>query len=113
VLELDEGEARRCVSVLSMALDASPFFSLDESVVRRLWTRRFGSTAPLAHATVRPELFEFVYTSRFHVHVPCAKSKPLKLPIRITKTKEMLFKEKDQFPCFTDLTIQASLTGKL
>jgi len=58
-------------------------------------------------ATVCPELFEFVYASRFHVHVPCARFDPLKDQIRITKTKEML-KQKDQFPRFTDLTIQVA-----
>jgi hypothetical protein len=55
---------------------------------------------------VHVDLFEFVYASRFHVHIPCSKFKPLKNQIRITKTKEMLFKLKDQFHRFTDLTLK-------
>jgi hypothetical protein len=55
---------------------------------------------------VHADLFEFVYASRFHVHIPCSKFKPLRNQIRITKTKEMLFKLKDQFHRFTDLTIK-------
>jgi kinetochore protein Spc7/SPC105 len=55
---------------------------------------------------VHADLFEFVYASRFHVHIPCSKFKPLKNQIRITKTKGMLLKLKDQFHRFTDLTIK-------
>jgi hypothetical protein len=55
---------------------------------------------------VHADLFEFVYASRFHVHIPCSRFKPLKNQIRITKTKEMLFRLKDQFHRFTDLTIK-------
>jgi hypothetical protein len=55
---------------------------------------------------VHADLFEFVYASRFHVHIPCSKFKPLRNQIRITKTKEMLFKLKDPFHRFTDLTIK-------
>jgi kinetochore protein Spc7/SPC105 len=59
-------------------------------------------------ATVHADLFEFVYASRFHVHVPCTKFKPLKDQIQIAKTKEMVVILKDQFPRFTDLTIKAA-----
>jgi hypothetical protein len=54
---------------------------------------------------VNADVWEFVYASRFHVHIPCVDFKPLKDQIRITKTKEMLLK-KDQFPRFTNLTIE-------
>ncbi|KAI0257325.1 Spc7 kinetochore protein-domain-containing protein [Lactifluus subvellereus] len=57
---------------------------------------------------VHADLFEFVYASRFHVHIPCVKFKPLKDQIRITKTKEMLLRFKDQFPRFTDLSIKVA-----
>ena len=57
---------------------------------------------------VQPDLFEFVYASRFRVHIPCVGFKPLKNQIRITKTKEMLHERKDQFPRFTDLMIQVA-----
>ena len=57
---------------------------------------------------VNADVWEFVYASRFHVHIPCVKFKPLKDQIRITKTKEMLFRSKDQFPRFTDLTIKVA-----
>lgn len=57
---------------------------------------------------VHADLFEFVYASRFHVHIPCVKFKPLKDQIRITKTKEMLLRLKDQFPRFTDLSIKVA-----
>ncbi len=59
-------------------------------------------------ANVHADLFEFVYASRFNVHIPCLNFKPLKNRIRITKTKEMLSKVKDQFPRFTDLTIKVA-----
>lgn len=55
---------------------------------------------------VQPDLFEFIYASRFHVHISCVGFKPLKSQIRITKTKDMPLKLKDQFPRFTDLMIQ-------
>jgi hypothetical protein len=57
---------------------------------------------------VHADLFEFVYASRFNVHIPCVKFKPLKDQIRITRTKEMLLRSKDQFSCFTDLTIKVA-----
>ena len=57
-------------------------------------------------AGVNRDLFELVYASRFRVHIPCANFKPLKDQIRIERTKEMVFRRKDQFPRFTDLTIQ-------
>jgi hypothetical protein len=56
-------------------------------------------------AKVHVDLFEAVYASRFHVHVPCANFKPLKDQIRITKMKEAL-SLKDQFPGFTDFTVR-------
>ena len=57
---------------------------------------------------VQPDLYEFVYASRFHVHIPCVGFKPLKNQIRITKAKDMLLRPKDQFPHFTDLMIQVA-----
>ncbi|KAI9511777.1 Spc7 kinetochore protein-domain-containing protein [Russula earlei] len=57
---------------------------------------------------VQADLFEFVYASRFQVYIPCARFKPLKDQIRIMKTKEMLFKQKDHFPRFTDLTMDVA-----
>ncbi|KAI0308028.1 Spc7 kinetochore protein-domain-containing protein [Multifurca ochricompacta] len=57
---------------------------------------------------VHADLFELVYASRFHVHIPCAMFKPLKDQIRIAKTKEMLLRAKDQFPRLTDLTIKVA-----
>jgi hypothetical protein len=74
--------------------------------------RRVGELASLEElhlwhiSRAQPDLFEFVYASRFRVHVPCVGFKPLKNQIRITKTKEMLLGRKDQFPRFTDLMIQ-------
>ncbi|KAI9462336.1 Spc7 kinetochore protein-domain-containing protein [Lactarius psammicola] len=63
----------------------------------------------LWHTTrVQPDQFEFVYASRFHVSVPCVGFKPLKNQIRITKTKDMPLRVKDQFPRFTDLMIQVA-----
>lgn len=57
---------------------------------------------------VHADLFEFVYASRFHVHIPCAKFKPLMDRIRIAKTKEMPLILKDQFPRLTDLTVNVA-----
>jgi hypothetical protein len=54
------------------------------------------------------DLFDMIYASRFRVHIPCANFKPLKNQIRIERTKEMVFKQKDQFPRFTDLCIQVA-----
>ncbi|KAI0004111.1 Spc7 kinetochore protein-domain-containing protein [Russula compacta] len=63
----------------------------------------------LWHTTrVHAELFEFVYASRFHVHIPCVKFKPLMDRIRIAKTKEMPLILKDQFPRLTDLTVNVA-----
>ncbi|KAH9982703.1 Spc7 kinetochore protein-domain-containing protein [Lactifluus volemus] len=42
---------------------------------------------------VNADVWEFVYASRFHVHIPCVDFKPLKDQIRITKTKEMLLRK--------------------
>jgi hypothetical protein len=57
---------------------------------------------------VQPDLYEFVYASRFHVHIPCVGFKPLKNQIRITKAKDMPLRPKDQFPRFTDLMMQVA-----
>ncbi|KAF8272946.1 Spc7 kinetochore protein-domain-containing protein [Lactarius quietus] len=57
---------------------------------------------------VQPDLFEFVYASHFHVHVPCVGFKPLMSQIRITKANDMPVRPKDQFPRFTDLMIQVA-----
>ena len=74
--------------------------------------RRVGELAALEelhlwHTTrIQPDLFEFEYASRFHVHIPCVGFKPLKNQIQITKTKDMPLKLKDQFPRFTDMMVQ-------
>ncbi|KAI9444980.1 Spc7 kinetochore protein-domain-containing protein [Lactarius indigo] len=57
---------------------------------------------------IQPDLFEFVYASRFRVHIPCVGFKPLRGQIRIAKTEDMPLRLKDQFPRFTDLTIQVA-----
>ncbi len=57
---------------------------------------------------VQADLFEFIYASRFHVYIPCVEYKPLKDQIRITKTKDKRHGLKDQFPRFTDFTIQVA-----
>ena len=59
-------------------------------------------------ARVKPDVCELVYASRCHIHVPCTKYKPKKDQIRITKTKEIIFSVKDQFPRFTDLIIDVA-----
>ncbi|KAH9004218.1 Spc7 kinetochore protein-domain-containing protein [Lactarius hatsudake] len=57
---------------------------------------------------IQPDLFEFIYASRFRVHIPCVGFKPLKGQIRIAKTEDTPLRLKDQFPRFTDLTIQVA-----
>ncbi|KAI0067956.1 hypothetical protein BV25DRAFT_895566 [Artomyces pyxidatus] len=57
---------------------------------------------------IQSDRFEFVYASRFYVSVPCVKFRPVTADIRIARTKEMPLKFRDQFPRFTDLTMQVA-----
>ncbi|KAI0052899.1 Spc7-domain-containing protein [Auriscalpium vulgare] len=57
-------------------------------------------------AKIQPDLFEFVYASRFHVSVPCVKFRPIVSDIRIARTADMPLKFKDAFPRLTELTVR-------
>ncbi|KAA1468477.1 hypothetical protein DENSPDRAFT_814750 [Dentipellis sp. KUC8613] len=58
------------------------------------------------NTTVRPDLFEFVYASRYQVTVPCNEYRPILDKIEITRTKDMALKFKDQFPRLTDVSLK-------
>ncbi|KAH9952834.1 hypothetical protein BC827DRAFT_1245070 [Russula dissimulans] len=115
-LETEKGEMRASIEASQQTLHIQ--LNITQARAFRLKVRSY-ELASLEElhlwytTTLHADLFEFVYASHFHVHIPCALFRPLKDQIRISRAKDMSFKLKDQFPCFTDLSIQVAQSGSL
>ncbi|TFY67740.1 hypothetical protein EVJ58_g1422 [Rhodofomes roseus] len=57
---------------------------------------------------ITSDLIQLVYASRFQVSIPCMKYRPTLSGVAVTRAKNFHVRERDPFPRFTSLALQAS-----
>lgn len=53
-------------------------------------------------------MIQFIYASRYEVSIPCMMHEPILADVTISKVKDLRLKERDHFPSFTTLALQAA-----
>ncbi|KAI0726175.1 Spc7 kinetochore protein-domain-containing protein [Fomitopsis betulina] len=57
---------------------------------------------------ISPTMIQFIYASRYEVSIPCMMHEPILADVTISKVKDLRLKERDHFPSFTTLALQAA-----
>ena len=57
---------------------------------------------------IAPDMIQLIYASRYEVSIPCIKYRPTLADVSVNRTKNLHLKERDPFPRFTTLSLQAA-----